>query len=192
MPFVTADREDRIEAAQSVTLAEADREVWRRPYSPGPCRVAGGALLLLLASFVLFSALVVVLAGALPSGVLCAGCGVLVIVLAVRLLRAGVWVSSYGLRHAGLLRTTTLRWTEVGTLRTVQQPVRWLGLPRTVQGEALMLLPPRGSADTRAEGDRRILLTDHNADFLTRRGGFVRAADVIEGWAAESRPVAAG
>ncbi|MFF8286382.1 hypothetical protein [Streptomyces albus] len=178
LPFVTADREDRVHAAQSVTLAQADRDVWRRPYRPGPWRVAGGALLLLLASYVFFSALIIALAGALPSAAVCAVCGVLVVAAAVRLLRSGVWVSSYGLRHAGLFRTTTLRWTQAASVRTVQQPVRWLGLPRTVQGEALVL----GSS-----GEPRVLLTDHNADFLNRRRAFVRAADVIEGWAAESR-----
>ncbi|MGY1438373.1 hypothetical protein [Streptomyces reniochalinae] len=190
LPFVTADREDRVQAAQSVTLAEADRDLWRRPYRPGPWRVGGGALLLLLASYVLFSALVIALAGSLPSAAVCAGCGVLVIVLAVRLLRAGVWVSSHGLRQAGLLRTTTLRWAEVGVVRTVQRPVRWLGMPRTVQGQALVLYPRtragNGAAGSDAE-ERRILLTDHNADFLPRRPGFERAADVIESWAAESR-----
>ncbi|MGI5348457.1 hypothetical protein ACQEU8_09710 [Streptomyces sp. CA-250714] len=182
LPFVTADREDAVHAAQSVTLAEADRDLWRRPYSPGPWRVGGGALLLLLASYVLFSALVIALAGGVPSGAICAACGVLLIVLAVRLLRAGVWVSSHGLRRAGLFRTTTLQWGEVGSLRTVQRPVRWLGLPRTVQGEALTLVP-RGAAAVDSE---RVLLTDHNADFLSRPRAFDRAADVIEGWAAEA------
>lgn len=191
LPFVTADRVDRVQAAQSVTLVEADREVWRRPYRPGPWRVGGGALLLLLASYLFFSALIIALAGSLPSAGVCAGCGLLVIVGAVRLLRAGVWVSAHGLRHAGLFRTTTLGWSAVGTVRTVQRPVRWLGLPRTVQGQALVLSRPVGSGAGDAEPvcrqDGRILLTDHNADFLSRRRGFDRAADVIESWAAESR-----
>lgn len=181
LPFVTADREDAVHAAQSVTLAEADRDLWRRPYRPGPWRVGGGALLLLLASYVLFSALIIALAGGLPSGAICAGGGLLLVVLAVRLLRAGVWVSSYGLRQVRVLRTTTLRWAEVGTLRTLQRPVRWLGMPRTVQGQALVLVPAG-----RAVGERT-LLTNQNADFLSRPRAFDRAADVIEGWAAESR-----
>ncbi|WP_432070432.1 hypothetical protein [Streptomyces sp. AA1529] len=188
LPFVTADREDHLLAAQSVTLAEADRDLWRRPYRPGPCRVGGGALLLLLASYVLFSALIISLTeGLLPSGAICAGCGLLLVVLAVRLLRSGVWVSSHGLRHVGLLRTTTLRWSEAGRLRTVQRPVRWLGMPRTVQGEALVLARTPSSRSADSEQDDRTLLTSRNADFVTRPRAFDRAADVIESWAAESR-----
>ncbi|MBO8189642.1 PH domain-containing protein [Streptomyces spirodelae] len=179
LPFLTADREDRVLAAQSVTLAEADRDLWRRPYRPGPWRVGSGALLLLLSSYVLFSALIITLAGGLPSGAICAGFGVLLVVLAVRLLRCGVWVSSRGLRQVGLLRTATLRWSEVAAVRTVQRPVRWLGLPRTVQGQALVATVPSDS--------ERALLTSHNPDFLSRPRAFDRAADVIESWAAESR-----
>ncbi|MBO8193811.1 PH domain-containing protein [Streptomyces oryzae] len=180
LPFVTADREDAVLAAQSVTLAEANRDLWRRPYRPGPWRVGGGALLLLLASYVLFSALIITLAGGWPSGAICAGCGVLLIALAVRMLRAGVWVSSSGLRRVGLLRTATLRWSEVVSVRTVQRPVRWLGLPRTVQGQALVLVPAGQGVS------ERTLLTSRNADFLSRPRAFDRAADVIESWAAES------
>jgi hypothetical protein len=59
--------------------------------------------------------------------------------------------------------------------------VRWLGLPRTVQGQALVVVRARDGQPLRT------LLTDHNADFLARPEAFDRAADVIEGWAAESR-----
>jgi hypothetical protein len=62
----------------------------------------------------------------------------------------------------------------------VQQPVRWLGVPRTVQGQALVL-SRRG-----AEGVA-VLLTSHNADFLARAQAFERAADTVEAWAAENR-----
>jgi threonine synthase len=65
-------------------------------------------------------------------------------------------------------------------VRTVQQPVRWLGLPRTVQGQALVLV-----RRDRAERDAQVLMTTHNADFLARQGSFDRAADTIEAWAAE-------
>ncbi len=105
----------------------------------------------------------------------------------MRLLRSGVWVSSHGLRHVGLLRTTTLRWSEAGRLRTVQRPVRWLGMPRTVQGEALVLARTPSSRSADSEQDDRTLLTSRNADFVTRPRAFDRAADVIESWAAESR-----
>jgi hypothetical protein len=58
--------------------------------------------------------------------------------------------------------------------------VRWLGLPRAVQGQALSLV----RAD-RAAGDMAPLLTTHNADFLGRATAFDRAADSVEAWAAE-------
>ena len=63
----------------------------------------------------------------------------------------------------------------------MQQPVRWLGLPRTVQGQALMLVQ-RG----RAAGDMPTLMTTHNADFLARVAAFDRATDAVEVWAAEN------
>lgn len=137
--------------------------------------------MLLLASYMLFSALIIALAGAVPGALICLTAALAVIGLALRLLRVGVWVSAHGLRRVGLLNTVTLSWAEVAAVRTVQQPVRWLGLPRTVQGQAL---------DVVRAGDGeplRTLLTDHNADFLSRPEAFDRAADVIEGWAAESQ-----
>ena len=185
LPFLTADREPGADAA-AAPLPHPEPDQWRRPYRPGPWRVGGGALLLLLASYLLFSAMIIALAGALPSGGAVAGGGLLVIAFALRLLRAGVWVSPRGLRHTGLFRTTTVPWSEVGAVRTSQGPVKWLGLPRTVQGEALTLT--RGVRGHAQEAAPRVLLTDHNADFLSRREAFDRAADVIEGWAAESRP----
>lgn len=168
--------------AEHSPLPHNPRERWRRPYRPGPWRVGGAALLLLLASYMLFSALIIAMAGAVPGALICLGAALAVVALALRLLRVGVWVSAHGLRRVGLLNTVTLRWSEVASVRTVQQPVRWLGLPRTVQGQAL---------DVVREGDgepMRPLLTDHSADFLARPEAFDRAADVIEGWAAESRP----
>ncbi|OEU85960.1 hypothetical protein DB35_11160 [Streptomyces abyssalis] len=162
------------------------REHWRRPYRPGPWRVGGAAVLLLLASYMLFSALIIAMSGAIPGALVCLGAAAAVIGLALRLLRVGVWVSAYGLRRVGLLNTVTLGWADVAAVRTVQQPVRWLGLPRTVQGQALDVVRA-------GDGERlRTLLTDHNADFLARPEAFDRAADVIEGWAAESRSVAEG
>lgn len=187
LPFLTADRETDALAAQAVPLPHADRDRWRRPYRPGPWRVAGGALLLLLSSYMLFSAMIIALAGALLSATLCVGAAALVIVFALRLLRAGVWVSEHGLRHAGLFRTTTLRWRQVGTLSTVQRPVKWLGMPRTVQGEALTLISSGGQGQGAGSTEPKALLTTHNADFLSRPEAFDRAADVIESWAAESR-----
>lgn len=89
-----------------------------------------------------------------------------------------------GLRRVAFLSTRTHAWSEVAEVRTSQQPVRWLGLPRTVQGQALTLAA-RG-----AEQQRVLLLTDHNADFLSRTEAFDRAADLVAAWAAEYRPAA--
>ncbi|WP_019549197.1 hypothetical protein [Streptomyces sulphureus] len=187
LPFLTVDREPAADH-DLPSLKHEDREMWRRPYRPGPWRVGGGALLLLLASYMLFSALVIAVAGSYPSALVCAFAAALVIAAALRLLRAGVWVSAHGIRHVGVVRTSTLRWREVDSVQTVQQPVRWLGLPRTVQGEALRLTPARnGRRQAGAVREDRILLTDHNADFLTRHDSFDSAADVIEAWAAEYR-----
>ena len=80
--------------------------------------------------------------------------------------------------------TRTVAWSEVTEIRTVQQPVRWLGLPRTVQGQALTM-SGRGTAEP------PVLLTDHNADFLSRAEAFDRAADALADWADEYGPVPA-
>ncbi|HEX5565665.1 MAG TPA: hypothetical protein VFY14_01775 [Streptomyces sp.] len=175
--FLTADGE--LDAAPSATpLPHEERERWRRPYRPGPWRVGGAALLLLLASYLLMSTLIIAMAGTLAEASLCVVGAVLVIAYTLRLLRVGVWVSAHGIRQVGLFTTITLAWEDVTTVRTAQQPVKWLGTLRTVQGQAL-LIEPRGRETPRT------LLTDHNADFLARPEAFDRAADVVEGWAAE-------
>ncbi|MEV0966369.1 hypothetical protein AB0J25_27945 [Streptomyces sp. NPDC049910] len=176
LPFLTADR--AFDAADDdVALPFDDHDLWRRPYRPGPWRVGGAALLLLLASFVLLAAMVIAFAGALAGAAGCFGIAALLICGALRILRMGAWVSGHGLRHVALFSTTTLPWAKVKALRTAQQPVRWLGLPRTVQGQALVLV---------REGDEPLtLLTDHNGDFLSRVEAFERAADTIEAWGAE-------
>lgn len=181
LPFLTADSDAGASEAADEALPHGAREHWRRPYRPGPWRVAGGAVLLLIASYLLFSALIIALAGGTSGAWVCLAVAAAVITLALRLLHAGVWVSAQGLRRAGLLTTVTLPWREVESVRTTQQPVRWLGLPRTVQGQALCLMRVSGPREPRT------LLTDHTADFLGRREAFERAADVVEGWAAESR-----
>ncbi|MET9765524.1 hypothetical protein ABZ016_41770 [Streptomyces sp. NPDC006372] len=178
LPFLTADRV--FEAADDVPLPYDDRDRWRRPYRPGPWRVAAAALALLLASFVLFAAVIIAATAELTSAVVVFGLALLVIAAALRLLRMGVWVSPHGLRHVGFLTTRTASWAQVSAVRTVQQPVRWLGLPRTVQGQALLLVRPGQSADGAPP-----LMTTHNADFLGRAEAFDRAADSVEAWAAE-------
>ncbi|MFE3776420.1 PH domain-containing protein [Streptomyces sp. NPDC057579] len=179
LPFLTADRAFQADGrADPVSLPDHDPDHWRRPYRPGPWRVGAAAVLLLLASFVLLSALIIALAGSPVGAAVCSAVAALVIALALRLVRVGVWVSAQGLRQVNLLRTSTLPWSAVAAVRTVQQPVRWLGLPRTVQGQALRV--------ERVQGEPlRALLTDRNGDFLGRSERFEQAADVLEAWAAE-------
>ncbi|MFF8971954.1 hypothetical protein [Streptomyces sp. NPDC014995] len=181
LPFLTADR--AFEAADDVPLPFDDRDRWRRPYRPGPWRVGVAALCLLLASYVLFAAVVIALTGTVSEAGAIFGISLLVIACALRLLRMGVWVSARGLRHVAFFRTRTVPWERVVAVRTVQQPVRWLGLPRTVQGQALTLV-----RRDRAVEDSLPLLTTHGADFLARVEAFDRAADSVEAWAEEYRP----
>ncbi|MDX3855705.1 hypothetical protein [Streptomyces sp. AK02-01A] len=179
LPFLTADRAFDA-TTEDVALPFDDHDHWRRPYRPGPWRVAAAALLLLLASFVLLAAVITAAAGAVPGAALCLGLAALGIAVALRMLRMGTWVSRHGVRRVSLLTTTTVPWNQVTAVRTVQQPVRWLGLPRTVQGQALLLV--------RRRGEPLPLLTDHNADFLSRAVAFDRSADTVEAWSDEYRP----
>ncbi|MEV6398600.1 hypothetical protein AB0M39_28135 [Streptomyces sp. NPDC051907] len=178
LPFLTADRAFDT-AADDVALPFDDHDRWRRPYRPGPWRVGAAALSLLLSSFVLLAAMIIAFAGALPGAGACLGIGLVLICSALRLLRMGVWVSRHGLRHVAFFTTSTLPWNDATAVRTVQQPVRWLGLPRTVQGQALVLQRP--------SGEPLQLLTDHNADFLSRAEAFDRAADSVEAWGSQYR-----
>ncbi|WP_317445724.1 hypothetical protein [Streptomyces collinus] len=180
LPFLTADRS--FEAASESPLPYDDRDRWRRPYRPGPWRVAGAALGLLLASFVLFGAVLIALTGSVSDAVVVLVVALAVIASALRMLRMGVWVSARGLRHVGFLLTRTVSWQRVVSVRTAQQPVRWLGLPRTVQGQALTLVRKDRSPDETAP-----LMTTHGLDFLSRPAAFDRAADTVEAWAAEYR-----
>ncbi|MGW1556964.1 hypothetical protein ACWCQ1_10660 [Streptomyces sp. NPDC002144] len=180
LPFLTADR--AFETADDLALPFDDRDRWRRPYRPGPWRVGTAALSLLFASFVLFAAVVIALTASVSEAGVILGIALVVILGALRLLRMGVWVSARGLRHVGFVSTRTTAWERVVAVRTVQQPVRWLGLPRTVQGQALVL-----QRKDRAAQDALVLMTTHNADFVGRAGSFDRAADTIEAWAAENR-----
>ncbi|TLS40232.1 hypothetical protein FE633_42590 [Streptomyces montanus] len=182
LPFLTADRAFD-EQTDDRALPSDNRDRWRRPYRPGPWRVAMAALLLLLASYVLFAAVIIAVAGTLGAGAVCFGVALFVIASALRLLRMGAWVSAYGLRQVRFLSTRTAPWAQVAVVRTVQQPVRWLGLPRTVQGQALVLI-----RRDRVGDDPVALLTTHNADFLGRPEAFDRAADTVEVWADEHRP----
>ncbi|MEV7872329.1 hypothetical protein AB0P17_40915 [Streptomyces sp. NPDC088124] len=178
LPFLTADRAFDA-TTDDVALPFDDHDHWRRPYRPGPWRVAASALLLLLASFVLLAAMVTAFAGEMSGAAFCLSVAAVAIAAALRLLRVGAWVSRHGVRRVALLRTTTLPWNQATAVRTVQQPVRWLGLPRTVQGQALVVV--------RRQSEPLPLLTDHNADFLSRTEAFDRAADTVEAWGDEYR-----
>lgn len=180
LPFLTADR--TFEAADDVALPYDDRTRWRRPYRPGPWRVAVAALWLLLASYVLFAAVLIALTGSSSSATVILCIALAFIAVALRLLRMGVWVSARGVRQVAFLVTRTVPWKQVVSVRTAQQPVRWLGLPRTVQGQALTFV-----RKDRAAGDTAPLLTTHDLDFLGRASAFDRAADAVEAWAAEYR-----
>ncbi|MEU1084960.1 hypothetical protein ABZ368_32840 [Streptomyces sp. NPDC005908] len=179
LPFLTADR--AFDTADDVALPYDDRDRWRRPYRPGPWRVGAAALLLMLASFVLFAAVIIAATATPASAATVFAVALAVVVAALRLLRMGVWVSARGLRHVAFVSTRTTAWDQVVGVRTVQQPVRWLGLPRTVQGQALVLARRGRSAEALPP-----LLTSHNADFLGRdQLAFDRAADTVEAWADE-------
>lgn len=91
--------------------------------------MGAAALILLLASFVLVAAVIIAVAGTLPAAGACMAGAAAAILCALRLLRVGVWVSARGLRRVGFLVTHTTPWEQVVAVRTVQQPVRWLGLP---------------------------------------------------------------
>jgi hypothetical protein len=178
MPYRSAAVNDEYGTGRALPHVAQDR--WMRPYRPGPWRVATAALALMFASYLLFAALIMVLAGGVSGGGVILLAAVFVIAAALRLLRVGVWLSGKGLRQVGYFATVTVPWAKVGTVRTAQQPVRVLGLPRSVQGQALVI--------TRRGGQQlRPLLTDHNSDFLWRVEAFDIAADAIEGWAAELR-----
>ncbi|MYT18789.1 hypothetical protein GTW69_00520 [Streptomyces sp. SID7760] len=186
LPFLTADRalDAHEDGAGDDVLVHADPDRWRRPYRPGPWRVAGAAVLLLLAAFMLFATMIIAFAGTWTGALVCLAAALGVIGSALRILRTGVWVSPSGLRRVSFLRTRSIAWAEITEIRTVQQPVRWLGLPRTVQGQAL-------TAAGRGGAELPVLLTDHNADFLSRGEAFDRAADTVEAWAEEYRAVPA-
>ncbi|SDP06715.1 hypothetical protein SAMN05216259_116126 [Actinacidiphila guanduensis] len=152
---------------------------WMRPYRPGPWRVGVAALALMLAAYLLFAALIMAAAKSVEGAGVLVLLAVLVIAGTLRLLRMGVWLSGKGLRQVGYFATVTVPWQHVTSVRTAQQPVRVLGLPRSVQGQALVIV--------RRGGPLKPLMTDHNADFLGRVEAFDIAADAIEGWALELR-----
>jgi hypothetical protein len=168
------------EYAAGRALPHAAQDRWMRPYRPGPWRVATAALALMLAAYLLVAALIMALAGGVSGAAAVLVAALLVIACTLRLLRVGIWLSGKGIRQVGYFTTVTVPWGRIASVRTAQQPVKVMGLPRTVQGQAL-LVTRRGGQPLRA------LLTDHNADFLGRIEAFDIAADAIESWAVELR-----
>lgn len=180
LPYRSSTAVNDDEYATGRALPHAAQDRWLRPYRPGPWRVATAALALMLASYLLFAALLMAAAGGVQGAGVCLGVAVFAIVCTLRLLRVGVWLSGKGLRQVGYFHTVTVPWSKVTSVRTAQQPVRVLGLPLSMQGQALVI--------TRRDGEPLWpLLTDHNADFLGRVEAFDMAADAVEGWAAELR-----
>ncbi|MCZ7416180.1 MULTISPECIES: hypothetical protein [unclassified Streptomyces] len=184
MPLTILSADHELSAGAEISeepLPYADRGRWRRPYRPGPWRVGSAAVLLLLAAYLLISAVVITLAGTLSGAAVCLGSAVALLLVALRVLRVGVWVSSHGVRQVSLTHTVTVKWPKIAAVRTVQQPVRWLGLPRTVQGQAVLI-------ERRSGEPLRTLVTDRSGDFLGKPESFERAADVLEAWAADYGP----
>ncbi|GAB2629954.1 membrane protein [Streptomyces capparidis] len=176
LSILSADSDRDPDEQLGGTLPHEPSQQWVRPYRPGPCRVGVAALALVAASFLLFGALVTAMSGAVSAAGTILGCALALVAGTVRMLRVGIWVSDRGLRQVAPLRTVTLPWDRVAAVRTSQQPVRLLGLPRTVQGQAVLVTRSDGSVMT-------TLLTDHSADFLARPEAFDRAADAVEEWA---------
>ena len=177
LSFLTADSSSQEQVGGAPPRRPAQNH-WARPYRPGPHRVAGAALLLMFASALLFATLFIALAGAGTTAGIIVGVAALLIAWALRLLRVGIWVSDAGLRQVSLVRTRTVPWHRVASIRTSQQPVRYLGLPRTVQGQALLITLTGGET-------LPYLLTDHSPDFLAHAEAFDIAADTLESWAAD-------
>lgn len=174
LPFLSAD------SGRAAALPHPVKDTWTRPYHLGPLRVATAALMLVLSSYLLVAAVIIGVASGAGAAERWLAAAVVVIVCALRILRVGVWISGRGLRQVRLFSTVTVPWDRVGTVRTAQQPVRWLGLPRTVQGQALLV--------TRSDGTPlRPLLSDRSGDFLWRAEAFDVAADALEAKAAELR-----
>ncbi|MCC3774970.1 PH domain-containing protein [Streptomyces sp. UNOB3_S3] len=190
LPFLTAQPDGDTATPTKKTAADTiaallasedlyeDHRRWRRPYHPGPLRVGSAALLLLLAAYLLVSGVIIAAAGALPGAGVCFAIAAVLITVAVRTVRTGIWVSPQGLRQRRVLRGVTLPWAEVAEVRTVQQPVRVVGTPRTAQGQALVVRRTDGTA-------LPVLVTDRSADFVGRPQAFAMAADAVEERVAE-------
>ncbi|OIV36396.1 hypothetical protein BIV57_16485 [Mangrovactinospora gilvigrisea] len=135
---------------------------WRRPYRIGGYRVGAATVLLALCPMLLLGSLLSYLAQSPVRAAVAAGIALVLVVLALRILRMGLYVSTRGVRRVRLLRTTKLRWHQVGELVVYQMPVRVLGTPRRRNGEAVALRRMSGGEPWEE------IISSHNADFLSR------------------------
>ena len=124
--------------------------------------------------------MIIAFAGALPGAAACLGLALVVIALRPAD-AAGRRLGEPARSAAGGLLHDDDRAVEPGHRGPYGAAAgEWLGLPRTVQGQALIVVRLGGEAVPP-------LLTDSNADFLGRSEAFDRAADTIEAWDDEYR-----
>jgi hypothetical protein len=154
---------------------------WRRPYRVGGWRVLGATLLLALCPMLLFGALLSFLADGTTRASVAFAIGLAIVFSALRLLRMGVWVSSHGIRRVAFWWTRTVRWNDVESVHVGQVPVKVLGTPRRVNGQAVTVTRRGGAA-------LEEVLSDHNADFRgkDRAEDFEAAVSALAEWFQQS------
>lgn len=158
---------------------------WIRPYRPGPIRVAAALAIGSCAAYLAFTGYLAALSQPSVIGRIV---GILLAIAvagvpawtAARLLAVGVYVTDFGVRVLGMLRSDELTWPAVADVRRVPGQVRVLGLPWRHSGESVWLVLADGS-------DRQTPLTNHGPDFLGRPEAYDMAAGAIEGWFEASR-----
>ena len=94
----------------------------------------------------------------------------------------GVWVSAHGLRRVGFFVTTH------GAVERGRRGPYGAAAGALARAAADGAGAGAGRSSAPAARSRCALLTDHNADFLSRAEAFDRAADTVEAWADEYRP----
>ena len=160
-PTVSDDQQQHADAAPAPRQGRVRGGGVRTARGPGGWPLV--ALMLVLAAYLLFAALIMELAGESAERGGAGGRRAVIVALRLRLLRVGVWVSGDGLRLVSLLRTTTVAWDRVGC-----------GAHRAAAGAAGWRCRGRCRArrlvvTRRADGSELpTLLTDHSADFLRR------------------------
>mgnify|MGYP003374656739 CR=1 FL=1 len=153
---------------------------WVRLHRPGPWRLAGVGVLVLLTT-VLAMLTLVSLSGAgglLTRLVVMALGGVLLaatFALTLRVFTAGVHVTDQAVRVSGVRRHRTLPWTDVVDVRRLHDTSPLLGvLPRTGATRVVMVVRGGDDVDTG--------ITTVSSDFLGRAEAFDIAALALERW----------